>query len=131
MKLTFFHGMLAGILAGVMAVLYNMVYSKAMLVDFTEVVKPVGIVASSVFGCILASFGYYLVFSRVRKGKDIWFNALFLVLTFASFAGIFSVDLPVNVNQPELFAGLTVPMHLFPVVCWLAVKPFFRKIEQH
>jgi predicted membrane channel-forming protein YqfA (hemolysin III family) len=129
MKTTFFHGITAGVLAGLAASVYNYAYSAALLVDFSAVINPVAIFGSSIFGCLLASLGYHFFSKWVRANTDVWFNILFLGLTFASFAGSFAANLPSTVETPELFAGLSVPMHLFPVVFWLAIKPL-RNITQ-
>lgn len=126
MKIHFLHGLTAGILAGLAAWVYNMAYSEALLVDFSAVMNTAALLGSSIFGCVLASLGYYFFSKWVRRGRDTWFNAIFLVLTFATFAGSFAASLPEDVESPELFPGLSIPMHLFPMLFWLAVKPLFK-----
>jgi hypothetical protein len=126
MKSHFLHGLVAGVLAGLAAYVYNTIYREALLVDFSAVLNTPAILGSSIFGSVLASLGYYFFSKWVRRGTDAWFNAIFLVLTFATFAGSFAANLPDNVESPELFPGLSVPMHLFPMLFWLAVKPLFK-----
>lgn len=129
MKTYFLHGLVAGILAGLAAIVYNMAYSEALLVDFSAVMNTPAILGSSIFGGVLASLGYYFFSKWVRRGTDTWFNAIFLVLSLATFVSSFAANLPEGVESPELFPGLSVPMHLFPMLFWLAVKPLF-KMEQ-
>ena len=129
MKKTFFHGILAGILAGLASLVYNYAYSEALLVDYAAVINPVSIFGSCIFGCTLASLGYYFLSKWVRSNTDIWFNVLFLGLTFASLAGSFAATLPSSIGSPELFPGLSVPMHIFPMLFWLATKPVFGQTE--
>jgi hypothetical protein len=125
------HGITSGALAGLASLVYHEAYSKALLVDFSKVVMTSGIISSCIFGCVLASVGYHF-FSKCLKGRtDVWFNVLFLVLSFVSFAGPFSANLPMDIESPELFAGLTIPMHLFPVLFWLATKPLFFSQSQN
>jgi hypothetical protein len=126
MKSHFLHGLVAGVLAGLAANVYNTMYSEALLVDFSAVVNTPAILGSSIFGGVLASLGHYFFSKWVRRGTDAWFNAIFLVLTFATFVGSFAANLPEDVESPELFPGLSVPMHLFPMLFWLAVKPLFK-----
>jgi predicted membrane channel-forming protein YqfA (hemolysin III family) len=129
MKNTFLHGTVAGISAGLAAFVYNYAYSVALLVDFSKVINPVAIFGSSIFGCVLASGGYHFFSKWVRSNTDVWFNTIFLGLTFASFVSPFAANLPTDIETPELFAGLTVPMHIFPVLFWLATKPLFNKTQ--
>lgn len=126
MKTHFFHGLVAGVLSGLAAYVYNTAYSAALLVDFSAVMNTPSILGSSIFGCVLASLGYYFFSKWVQLGRDVWFNAIFLVLTFATFVGSFAANLPEDLESPELFPGLSIPMHLFPMLFWLAVKPLFR-----
>ena len=128
MKTEFFHVITAGILAGLAAFVYNNVYSEALVVDFSKVANIGGIIGSSIFGCVLASLGYYFFGKIVKSNTDVWFNALFLILTFASCISPFSATLPTDMASPELFPGLTIPMHFFPILFWLATKPLFSRV---
>ncbi|HLP93065.1 MAG TPA: hypothetical protein VK168_03470 [Saprospiraceae bacterium] len=130
MRPLFFQGLLAGILAGMASFVYEYMYSEALLVDFSAVMTPPALFASSIFGSVLASVGYWAFSKWVRSNTDVWFNIIFLLLTFASLAGSFAASLPPEVESPELFPGLSVPMHLFPMLFWLAVKPLFRAKNQ-
>ncbi|MFM2267855.1 MAG: hypothetical protein RL757_1296 [Bacteroidota bacterium] len=127
MKKVFLHGITAGILAGVASLVYNYAYTAAFLVDFSKVINPVSMLGSSIFGCVLAALGYHFLSKWLPSNVDIWFNIIFLVLTFGSLIGSFAANLPVEIETPELFAGLSVPMHLFPALFWLATKPLFKK----
>ena len=126
MKTHFLHGLVAGVLAGLAAYVYNTAYREALLVDFSTVMNTSAILGASIFGCVLASLGYHFFSKWVRRGTDAWFNTIFLALSFATFGGSFAASLPENVESPELFPGLSVPMHLFPILFWLAVKPLFK-----
>lgn len=126
MKIHFLHGLVAGALAGLAAIVYNIAYREALLVDFSSVMNTPAILGSVIFGSVLASLSYYFFSKWVRRGTDAWFNAIFLVLTFTTFVGSFAANLPEDVESPELFPGISVPMHLFPMLFWLAVKPLFK-----
>lgn len=126
MKTVFIQGLLAGVLAGLAATMYQYLYHAALLVDFTAVMSPTALFASSIFGCILASLGYWLFSKWVRSNTDVWFNLIFLLLTFGSLSGSFGASLPPEIESPELLPGLSVPMHLFPMLFWLSVKPLFK-----
>ncbi len=131
MKQTLFHGVVSGALAGLAASIYSEAYSQALLVDFSSVFTWINLVAVCIFSCVLASLGYFFFAKWVKNGTDSWFNAIFLVLTFVSFLIPFSSELPMEIESPELFAGLTIPIHLFPVLFWMATKPLFKQEAIH
>jgi len=127
MKIAFSHGAVAGIIAGIAGAAYNYAYSAAMWVDFSAVINAGSIFGACLFGTILTSLGY-LLFSKVpMKGKDPIFNSVLLLLSFATFAGTFGFQLPFDIESPEMFVGLSIPLHLFPALFWLATKPLFYK----
>jgi hypothetical protein len=126
MKNVFLHGLIAGILSGIACIAYNSIYTKALMVDYSKVFQTPALIGSSLIGCILASLGFYFLTRFLNKPGQIIFNILFLVLSFASIAGPFAAQLPLDVESPELFAGLTVPMHFFPALLWFATLPLFK-----
>jgi hypothetical protein len=120
-------GALAGVLAGIASIVYQRVYTSSLGADFTKIATPVGIIASSVLGCLLASMGYWLISKWLPVKSNIVFNLLFSILSIASILPAFAVKLPLDVESPELFPGLVVPMHLFPAMAWFTLKPLFIK----
>jgi hypothetical protein len=129
LKKCFFLGLVSGISAGLSSVVYASVYSNTMGVDFSKIVKPTGLVGASDFGALLAAAGYFLASKLLKAKTDAVFNIVFLLLTFASCIGPFAANLPLTVNSPELFPGLVIPMHFFPFMFWVVLKPFFFKSE--
>jgi hypothetical protein len=127
MKNTFLHGLLTGLLAGLASLIYSYAYSAALLVDFSKVVNAMSIFGASIFGGVAAALGYYFLSKWISSNLDVWFNIIFLVLTFVSFAGSFGASLPNDVETPELFVGLSIPMHIFPILFWLTTKPLFNR----
>ncbi len=120
-------GVVAGMLAGVASLVYARVYHSSLGGEFSKVVKAAGIMASSVFGTVLAALGYWIL-NKWLKGKgEIVFNFLFVILSFASILGPFATKLPLDIEAPELFPGLVIPMHFFPVLAWHTLKPLFFK----
>jgi len=120
-------GAAAGLLAGVGSIIYAWIYNSSLGTDFSYPVKPVGIIAASVFGCILASVGYWLFSKWLKSTGEIVFNFAFTLLSLASIIGPFAVKLPLDIEMPELFPGLVIPMHFFPVLIWFTLKPLFVK----
>jgi len=127
MKKVFYHGITSGILAALAASIYYKFYTEAMMLDYSKVANFASISGSSIFGCLLASLGYFWFSKLIKWNTDVLFNALFILLSFASFIGPFSAELPLDIFAPELFVGLSIPMHLFPVLFWIASKPAFYK----
>lgn len=127
LKKLFILGLISGILAGVAALIYQKVYASSLGEGFTNIVTWQKIMVSCVVGCLVAALGYFLL-SKVLKGKtEIVFNLLFSVLSFATILGPFAAKLPLDVEMPELFPGLTIPMHFLPALAWFTLKPLFAK----
>jgi hypothetical protein len=76
---------------------------------------------------LLASTGYGLLTKWLPRAGEIIFNFVLVILTFASILGPFATKLPLDIEMPELFPGLTVPMHFFPALAWFTLKPLFIK----
>ena len=117
---------LAGVLAGVASLVYQKVYLSSLGADFSKIVTPVGIFATSILGCLLASMGYWLINKWLKQKGDIVFNLLFSIVSIVSILAVFAVKLPLDVETPELFPGLTVPMHFFPALAWYTLRPLIK-----
>lgn len=122
-------GVSAGVLAGVASLVYQKVYTSSLGADFSKIASPAGIIAASVLGCLLASMGYWLINKWLQQKGDIVFNLLFSILSIASILAVFAVKLPLDVESPELFPGLTVPMHFFPALAWYTLKPLLGNVK--
>jgi hypothetical protein len=120
-------GIVSGLLAGIASLVYAKVYHSSLGADFSKVARTVGILAGSIFGTILAALGYWILNKWLKDKGEIVFNFLFVLLSFASIAGPFAAKLPLDLEAPELFPGLVIPMHFFPVLAWLTLKPLFLK----
>lgn len=127
MKKLFFHGIISGIMAAAAAIIYNKIYQNALGADFHKIVNTGSIVGASVFGCMLMALGYYLL-ERFNKEKlKGAFNILIAILSFASIISPIGMTLPLDIENPELFPGLVVPMHFMPALAFLCLVPFFTK----
>lgn len=125
MKKTFIHGLLAGLLASFAGIGYNYMYCHMLSVDFSQLVNPKALMISCVLGTMLAAFGHHTFEIVVKKNADVWFNLIFILLSFLSFLGPLRAHLAADITNPTLFLGLTEPLHMFPIVFWLATKPLF------
>ncbi len=120
-------GIVSGLLAGIASLVYAKVYHSSLGADFSKVARTVGILAASVFGTVLAALGYWVLNKWLKDKGEIVFNFLFVLLSFASILGPFATKLPLDLEAPELFPGLVIPMHFFPVLAWHTLKPLFFK----
>ena len=127
-KKIFFQAILASLLAFVAAVIYKRIYFFATEADFSKVLSPVRMAGLCLLFCMPAAFLYYgLVRWLGRRGESI-FNFSFSILTFACVMIPISLTLPLNVQFPELFPGLGVPMVFFPAMAWYTLNPLFKKV---
>lgn len=120
-------GVISGIFSGIASVIYAQIYFFALGADFSKIITVAGILSSSVFGCILAASGYLLLVKWLKNKGEIIFNFLFTILSMVSIVVPFIFKLPLDIEMPELFPGLTVPMHFFPVLSWFTLRPLFIK----
>lgn len=127
MKKIFIHGIVAGILASTASLIYFNLYQSTLGTSFDKVINTGSIVGSSIFGCVLISIGYFLLFKIKRENLKGILNVAITVLSFASIIGAISMSLPLDIESPELFPGLSVPMHFFPALAFFAIEPFFRQ----
>lgn len=126
-KKIFYQAILASMLAFIAAIIYRRIYFFATEADFSKVVSIERMAGFCILICMLAAFLYYgLVRWLGRKGKVI-FNFLFSISTFACVMIPISLTLPLNIQFPELFPGLGVPLVFFPAMAWYTVNPLFQK----
>jgi hypothetical protein len=124
-------GLTAGLLAGVASLIYQKVYASSLGTDFATIAQPLGIFFSCVFAGLLAAVGYFFLIRRWHQYGEATFNLIFVILSFASILAPFAMKLPLDMDMPELFPGLVVPMHFFPALAWFTLKPlFFRTVER-
>ena len=126
-KKLFFQGISAGILSTIACIIYNRIYFFATEVDFSKLVNIPALIGINVLACMLAAAGYWAFNKTLKKNADILFNLSFTILSFASVIFPISVSLPLSIKNPELFPGLTVPMHFFPALAWFTIQPLFMK----
>jgi hypothetical protein len=118
-------GIVSGLLAGLVSLAYARIYHSSLGADFSRVAKPVGIMTASLAGAVSAAIGYWVLDKWLKQRGEIVFNFLFVILSFATVVGAFGAKLPLDIEAPELFPGLVVPMHFFPALGWFTLKPLF------
>ncbi len=128
-KKTLFLGVTAGILSGVACVVYAEVFSMANagMLDFSSVVTVPMYFGTCIFACVLAGIGYWLLDKLFKSKGRIIFNFLFTLISFGMIIFPFMATLPLDLEFPEMFPGLVVPMHFFPALIWYTIQPLFIK----
>jgi MFS family permease len=126
-KKAFLLGLLSGVLAGIASLIYERIYRSSLGADFSTTAAATAIMASSILGGILAAVGYWLADKFLKSNGEIVFNFVFTILSFATILAPLATRLPLDVESPELFPGLAVPMHFFPALAWYTLKPLFIK----
>ncbi|MEO6732607.1 MAG: hypothetical protein ABIN01_15410 [Ferruginibacter sp.] len=126
-KKSLFLGLISGILASTASIIYQKIYAASLGANFNAIAAPLNIVLTCIVSGLVIGTGYGL-FNKWFKVKDeAVFNLVLTVLSFASILPAFAFRLPFDVETPELFPGLVVPMHFFPALAWFTLKPFFIK----
>jgi ABC-type branched-subunit amino acid transport system permease subunit len=118
-------GIVSGLLAGLAGLIYAHLYYSINEADFSKVASSVRIVAGSVAGGVLAAIGFTALYKWLKGNGEIVFNLLFTILSFASLLTPIAYRLPRELETPELFPGMVIPMHFFPALAWYTLKPLF------
>ena len=122
-------GVTAGVLSGVACIIFTGVYKEITFVDFSPVFNATNLIGACMFGCVLASIGFWGLIKVTPKYGEIIFNFLFTILTFASILGPIGHKFPLDFNEEitTYFPFLAITLHFFPALIWFAVKPIFIK----
>ena len=123
----FYWGLSAGIGSAVAALIYNRVYFFITEANFTKLVNTGSLIGANLLACMLAAFGYWGFTKWFPRKGEVIFNFVFALLTFASILIPIAIHLPLDIQFPELFPGLTIPMHFFPALAWHTLRPLFAK----
>ena len=129
LKKSLIHALVSAALAILASIIYNSIYSTALDVNFQGVLNGAGISMSCIFGCVLMGLAYYLGFKWKGAKALGWINIFIALLSFVSIVGVLGFSLPVDMESPELFPGLAIPMHFFPALAFFCVYPFFANKE--
>ncbi|SHM81440.1 hypothetical protein [Chitinophaga sp. CF418] len=124
-KKYFFTGLAAGIFSGLAAFSYYRIYVTALDVSYVSIVSPASIFSASLFAGMLIALFSFCMDKLFKKEMETLTSLLLAGGTLVSIIIPFMISLPLDVDRPELFPGLVVPMQLFPVLGWFALKPFF------
>lgn len=124
-----FHGILSSACASIAGIVYYEIYQYLMYTSFEKVVNWGSIAGGSTIGCLLMMLSYWTLsrFNLMRLTG--WINVLIAILSFASIIGAMNTALPLDIDFPELFPGLVVPMHFFPALSFFGLAPFFIRMK--
>ncbi len=129
MKNLLIHGVVAGLLSGIAGIIFLNIYIEAFGVDYSQIINIGSIMGSSIIGCMLMTLGYAALEKFNKQNLQGWLNILIAVLSFASIIGPIGMSLPLDIEFPEMFPGLVVPMHFFPALAFFAIYPFFKQVK--
>jgi len=125
-KIIFYRGLTSGIIAAMAAIIFKHIHQFATYTDFSKVVSVPVLIAVNVGVCMLAAVLFFALVKWLGKRGEIVFNIFFFIASFGSVMWSFAYILPLEIEAPELFPGLTVPMHFFPALAWFALAPIFK-----
>lgn len=108
-----------------LCMVYQKIYSDQLFLDFSSVLSPMAVIGACTIGALLLAWGNFFALKYVKKHGQVIYNLLVGILSFASIIGPLAQKLPLDVEFPEMFPGLAIPMHFFPVLAHLAVLPLF------
>lgn len=121
------HALTAAALSGLASVIYNAIYKTVYSVNFSAVINQGSILGACTFACILIAVGNFIIFKWSGDKFTGLYNLVILGLSFISIIGVFTFRLPLDVELPELFPALAIPMHFFPALAYFSLAPFFHQ----
>jgi apolipoprotein N-acyltransferase len=125
--------LLAGIstvLSAAACIIYWIIYNEAFYTDFSQVAGPANFVIASAFGCIMMAVGYKIIWQKKGPTGLGYMNVLYSLISFVSIVGVLGFTLPLEVESPEMFPGMVIPMHFFPALSIMTILPFFTLQKQ-
>lgn len=126
MKKIFVQGLVAGALSSLAGVVYFNIYQGTLLTEFDRIINTGSIIGASFIGCMLIALGYLALYKFNKPNFQGWLNVLICLLSFVSIISPIGMALPLDIEFPELFPGLVVPMHFFPALAYFTIQPFFE-----
>lgn len=128
MKSILSHGIAAGLTAAILSIVYAELYSYLFFISFDEVVNNTSIVSACLIACVLMALSY-LGLQKINKPqlKGV-LNLVIMLGSFASILAPITMSLPLDIDFPELFPGLVIPMHFFPAMSFFGLQAFFKKL---
>ena len=124
-KKDFTHGIIAGLLASIAGIIYSHVYLFANEADFSRIVNLYSIIGIDLSASILIAFLHSSFVKWIKKNTELVFNLTLSLFSFTLIVIPVSITLPLNIESPELFPGLIVPMLFFPSIAWFVINPIF------
>jgi hypothetical protein len=130
-------GIVAAVLSSAGAVFYGIFFNKNLF-DFSIAVGPISITAACTFVSIFAAVAAWAADKALKSWSEFVFNLLFSIGTMASIMFPINFQFPKNIliliqginfeGVESFFPIYAIPMHFFPVLVWVTLKPlFFRK----
>lgn len=127
MKKILILGVSSGILSGIAGIIYLKIYEEAFGTDYHNIINQGSIMGACVIGCMLIALANAAL-SKIKKDHYVgWLNITVTILSFGSIVFPLGMSLPLNIEYPELFPGLAIPMHFFPSLAFLTIYPFSIK----
>lgn len=129
-KKEFIHGIIAGILASLAGIIYSEVYFFANEANFSKIINIFSIISLNISAGLALAFLHSILSKWFKKHAELIFNLTTSVLSFALIVIPLSITLPLNIEFPELFPGLAIPMLFFPAIAWFTINPIFSNQEK-
>lgn len=126
MKANLIHGVIAGVLSAIASIVYLNIYQNLNFVDFSSILNTGAVIGASLFGCMLMASGYMLLTKLDKPKLKGVLNSIIAILSILSIFSPLLMDLPLELEFPELFPALAIPMHLFPAMIFFGLEPFFE-----
>jgi hypothetical protein len=126
-KKLFFQAIWAGVLASIAGLIYSRIYFFAFEANFSKLINVASLLAANLMSCLIAALGLGLLRKWFPSRAEIIFNFAFSLLSFASITIPLAAKIPLDIQNPELFPGLAIPMHFFPALAWFTIGPLFKK----
>jgi hypothetical protein len=127
-------GITTAVLSSAGAIAYGTFYNKNLF-DFSPAVGPIMIAATCTFVSILAACAAWISEQTPGNWGEFVFTTLFCAGSMASVLGPINYEFPPALlaelhesnfeGVESFFPVYAIPMHFFPVLVWVSLKPLF------
>ena len=118
-------GIATAVVSSLGAIMFAKFYNDTIF-DYTKILSYTSIAAGCTFVSIFAAVTFWAAQMILKSWAEFIFNAVFAIGSMASI--LYPISAEVQNDEFGYFMVYAIPLHFFPVLTWVTLKPlFFRK----
>ena len=123
-KKSLFLGMATAVLSSFGALLFAWFYNTTIF-DYSGILGYLSIAAGCTFVSVFASVAFWTASMVLKSWGEFIFNFFFALGSMATI--LYPMDATIPGDEFGYFMVYAMPLHFFPVLSWMTLKPLFFK----